>query len=86
VSYEQLKKVRQGKSASTNVDDAIKVARFLGKTLDQFLGDPSFQQDAEIIALWQRLRPEERQFLRNAAKAQIAARDRSQQESAEDSE
>lgn len=37
VSYEQLKKVKQGKSSSTNVDDAQKVARAFGLTLDQFL-------------------------------------------------
>lgn len=37
VSYEQLKKVKQGKSQSTNVDDAQKVASALGLTLDQFL-------------------------------------------------
>ena len=36
-SYEQLKKVRQGKSASTNVDDANRVAGALGITLDQLL-------------------------------------------------
>ncbi|MCA0961175.1 XRE family transcriptional regulator [Salipiger bermudensis] len=37
VSYEQLKKVGQGKSRSTNVDDAQKVASALNMTLDQFL-------------------------------------------------
>ncbi|GGG77710.1 transcriptional regulator [Salipiger pallidus] len=37
VSYEQLKKVSQGKSRSTNVDDAQKVASALDMTLDQFL-------------------------------------------------
>lgn len=37
VSYEQLKKVKQGKTQSTNVDDAQKVAAALGMTLDQFL-------------------------------------------------
>ena len=37
VSYEQLKKVKQGKSQSTNVDDAQKVAKALNLTLDQLL-------------------------------------------------
>lgn len=37
VSYEQLKKLRQGKSQSTNVDDAMKVAHALGLTFDQLL-------------------------------------------------
>jgi len=86
VSYEQLKKVRQGKTASTNVDDAVRVARYLGKTLDQFLEDPAAQQDAEIVDLWQQLSPDERRFLRNAAKAQIAARGPSPETNGEDSE
>lgn len=37
VSYEQLKGLRQGKAASTNVDDAVKVARSFGATVDDFL-------------------------------------------------
>jgi len=37
VSYEQLKKVNQGKSQSTNVDDAQRVVAALGMSLDQFL-------------------------------------------------
>lgn len=37
VSYEQLKKVNQGKSQSTNVDDAQRVAAALSMSLDQFL-------------------------------------------------
>lgn len=37
VSYEQLKKLKQGKSSSTNVDDAYRVAQALGLTIDQVL-------------------------------------------------
>lgn len=37
VSYEQLKKVNQGKSLTTNVEDARLVAQAVGVTLDQFL-------------------------------------------------
>ncbi len=37
VSYEQLKSLRQGKSRSTNVDDAVKVAETFGCSLEQFL-------------------------------------------------
>lgn len=49
VSYEQLKKVKQGKSQSTNVDDAQKVASALGLTLDQFLSG-SFE-DRPTVAI-----------------------------------
>lgn len=36
VSYEQLKSLNQGKSTSTNVDDAVRVARAFGVTLEAF--------------------------------------------------
>lgn len=49
VSYEQMKKVKQGKSQSTNVDDAQKVAAAIGLTLDQFLnGDFSPKNSISI--------------------------------------
>lgn len=37
VSYEQLKKITQRETASTNVDDAMKVAAAFGCSLDQFI-------------------------------------------------
>lgn len=36
VSYDQLKSLRQGKSQKTNVDDAMKVARAFGVSLEDF--------------------------------------------------
>ena len=36
VSYDQLKSLRQGKSQRTNVDDAVKVAKAFGVTLEEF--------------------------------------------------
>ncbi len=37
VSYEQLKNLSQGKSKSTNVDDAIRIAASFGTNLESFL-------------------------------------------------
>lgn len=37
VSYEQLKKINQGKSQSTNAEDAVKLAAALGVSLEQML-------------------------------------------------
>ncbi len=37
VSYEQLKNLSQGKSKSTNVDDAIRIAASFGTSLESFL-------------------------------------------------
>lgn len=36
VSYDQLKSLRQGKSRRTNVDDAMRVAKVFGVSLDDF--------------------------------------------------
>ena len=67
VSYEQLKKLRQRENASTNVDDARKVANFFGLTLDEFLGDRTIEARIEIVQLYNQLSPEERRLLQAAA-------------------
>lgn len=49
VSYEQLKKLSQGKTKSTNVDDAQKLAVALGFSLDKFMsGDFSGRESIAI--------------------------------------
>lgn len=68
VSYEQLKKVRQGKSLSTNAEDAIKVAAFFGMTLNEFLDDHLAEDRAAVVQTYNALSPEERQLLRDAAR------------------
>ncbi|TRD16940.1 hypothetical protein FEV53_13455 [Palleronia caenipelagi] len=77
VSYEQLKKLKQRDTATTNVEDAIRIARHFGKTIDQFVNGDKADQDVELLSLLHQLQPEELQFLRNAARAQIESRDRS---------
>jgi transcriptional regulator with XRE-family HTH domain len=68
VSYEQLKKVLQREGASTNVDDAVKVAHFFGFSLDEFLGDTTAQDRIEIVEQYNRLSPQERDLLRDVAR------------------
>ncbi|MBR9850923.1 MAG: helix-turn-helix domain-containing protein [Rhodobacteraceae bacterium] len=68
VSYEQLKKLKQAKSQSTNVDDARKVANFFGLSLDQFLEAEQIEAQAEIIEIYNRLPDQERQFLLRSAR------------------
>lgn len=75
VSYEQLKKLKQNKSKSTNVDDAIKIAAYFGQSVDDFIDHPGLKADLDLSAVLSQLTQEERRFLLNAAKAQIAARD-----------
>lgn len=68
VSYEQLKKVGQREGAKTNVDDAIRVARFFGLTLDEFLSDDLASDRAEIAKLYSQLTEAEIEILRAAAR------------------
>lgn len=68
VSYEQLKKLNQGKSQSTNVDDAIKIAHVFGLTLDELVQDTTAQDRAEVAELWTQLSEAERDLLRAAAR------------------
>ena len=68
VSYEQLKKLKQGRSRSTNVDDAKAVANFFGQSLDQFLEDEDTIVRLEIVSLYNQLSPEERRFLLASAR------------------
>ena len=72
VSYDQLKKVVQGRSKSTNVDDALRVAHVFGVSLDEFLADTSVR-DREVVAeLWQQLSEAEREILLSAAEGRAA--------------
>lgn len=68
VSVEQLKKLNQGRSLSTNVDDAIKVAHAFGLTLDEFLEDETVSDRAHVVDLYNQLSESERKFLRAAAR------------------
>ncbi len=72
VSYEQLKKVAQREGASTNVDDAVKVARHFGLSLDEFLADEiPGMRDEMLLLLWQ-LPEAEREFLLAFARQRVA--------------
>ncbi|MFW5655941.1 MAG: S24 family peptidase [Roseicyclus sp.] len=51
VSEDQLKSLAQGKSQTTNVDDAVKVARAFGVTLDEFLEGKLGPSVEETIAV-----------------------------------
>lgn len=72
VSYEQLKKVKQGKSKSTNVDDAVKVANYLGMTLDELLGDDTAAIRSEIVDLYNQLTQQQRDFLLASVKGVLS--------------
>ena len=67
VSYEQLKKVKQREDASTNVDDARRVANVFGLTLDEFLDDRTIESRIQVVDLYNSLSPQERRLLQAAA-------------------
>ncbi len=67
VSYEQLKKIKQREDASTNVDDARRIANAFGLTLDEFLDDETIEARIAVVELYSRLSPQERRILQAAA-------------------
>lgn len=83
VSEEQLKKLKQRETATTNVDDAKKVAEFFGMGLDDFLDDPELSRPVEIAALYSRLPHRLKLEFQAYAEELTAAADRSDQEGRE---
>ena len=74
VSYEQLKKISQRETASTNVDDAVRIAGFFGVSLDEFLGNSLVTIRSETVQLYLQLTPAEREILQAAARGLRAPR------------
>jgi hypothetical protein len=69
VSYEQMKKLSQRPDATTNVDDAVKLAAALGLTVNELLQDDLASDRIEQARLWSRLTEPERQMLQRIAAA-----------------
>ena len=83
VSSDQVTKFMQragkGLPASTNVDDAVKLANALGLTLDEMLEDRTAAARSEAADLWRKLHPSEREILLAAARGRRAEEDKSPQ-------
>ena len=82
VSTDQVTKFMQragkGEHASTNVDDAVKLANALGLTLDEMLKDQTAALRSEAVDLWRSLSVEERHILQAAARVRRDASDTAQ--------
>lgn len=76
VSKDQINKLRQRENAKTNVDDALKIAKYFGVTLEAFLEDPGLEARSEIVALYSQLSEVEQEMLLAAAKGLAARLDR----------
>lgn len=68
VSLEQIKKIKQGATKATNVDDAVKIANAFGVTFDEFVGDQTATVRSAVVDEYSRLTDSERRFLKAAAK------------------
>lgn len=84
VSYDQMKNLSQGRSRSTNVDDAVKVANQFGMTLEEFLEDETVAIRSEIVEIYNSLSDQERRFLLASAKGLRGERDSGNPQSPED--
>lgn len=67
VSYEQLKKFMQRESATTNVDDAVKIAAAFETTVNSFLQDHQAEDRIQIAKLYRSLSEQEIALLREIA-------------------
>ena len=74
ITYDHLSKIMNGNRAVQS-HEAPKIYRYFYPDETKPISDPGLR---ELVGLWSELKPEERDFLRNAAKAQIASRGSSQ--------
>jgi len=74
VSDQQLHKLKQRRAGTTNVEDAVKIARFFGKTLEEFLDEPENVQVSDVLALLNRLSEDEKAILVAQIEGLVASR------------
>ena len=84
ISKHQLYKLKQRETATTNVEDAIKIARYFGMSLDDFLNESSLKPDIEITSLAQKLPDPLLRELLTFGRGLAAAEDRDNQSDSEE--
>ncbi|MEP2717327.1 XRE family transcriptional regulator [Pseudophaeobacter sp.] len=81
LGHTSIRDILAGTSGSPRYETLMKIANAAGVDVRRLTVGPNFQdqdaKDTELLDLLQQLEPTERQFLLNAAKAQIDARNRS---------
>ena len=63
VSRDILNKLKARPDSSTNVETGLKIARYYGKTLEQFIRCEPSDREREFGRLYAELTPQERQLL-----------------------
>ncbi len=86
VSYEQLKKLKQGQTRTTNVEDAIKVANYFDLTIEQFISGVEASGPDRLVRILDQLSPAALDVLTNAANAQLASETAASGKSDEDAQ
>ena len=76
VSLDVLKKLKGRATGSTTVENAMLIAAYYGKTVNQFVSGQDVTQDQKLANLMQLLTPEERQLLEAQMLGLIAAHER----------
>jgi len=84
VSYEQLKKLKQGKTQNTNIEDARRIAAYFGKTVEDFIEAPEMRADIELAEIASQLEPVELEFPLSVGQAQIDKRNPAPEQPDED--
>lgn len=78
LGHTSIRDILAGTSGSPRYETLLKIANAAGVDIKRLTIGPDYQQvegaDAELLDLLHQLEPSERQFLLNAAKAQIEAR------------
>lgn len=74
VSLDIIKKLRTRAGASTNAEDATKIAAFYGKDVKEFINREEVPSDRAISHLIDLLEPQERQVLEAQIRAMIQVR------------
>lgn len=75
VSLDVLKKLSSRRVASTTVENAILIAAFFGKTVNQFVEKRDSDPDQAAANLFALLSPEEQKFLESQLRGMIAGRE-----------
>jgi hypothetical protein len=76
VSPDVIKKVRTRPNASTKAEEAVRIAAFFGKTVDQFIKNEEVSKDQQLMLLVELLSPDEQMLLEAQIRAMISIRDR----------
>lgn len=81
VSYQKISKVKQGKSATTSAEDAVKIANVFGLTLDEFLLADQDEAPHTVSLIYNRLPDQLRQRLETYGRGLLEGADSQQSES-----